>query len=69
VSEVRGALLELDFLWSELFPTEQAHIVQLLVECVDVATDGISISLRTGGLTSIVQDLRRPSAMRLGEAA
>ena len=67
--EVREALMELDPLWDELFPAEQARIVQLLVERVDVATDGISISLRTDGLTSIVQDLRRPAAMRLGEAA
>ena len=67
--EVRDALMELDPLWNELFPAEQARIVQLLVERVDVATDGISISLRTDGLTSIVQDLRRPAAMRLGEAA
>ena len=67
--EVRDALMELDPLWDELFPAEQARIVQLLVERVDVATDGISISLRTDGLTSIVQDLRRPAAMRLGEAA
>jgi hypothetical protein len=56
-------------LWNELFPAEQARIVQLLVERVDVAEDGISISLRTDGLTSIAQDLRRPSAIRLGEAA
>jgi hypothetical protein len=58
--EVREALLELDPLWDELFPAEQARIVQLLVERVDVGVDGISISLRTDGLASVVQDLRRP---------
>ena len=67
--EVREALMELDPLWDELFPAEQARIVQLLIERVDVTTDGISISLRTDGLTSIVQDLHRPAAMHLGEAA
>ncbi|MER8822609.1 recombinase family protein [Mesorhizobium sp. M0991] len=67
--EVRAALLDLDPLWNELFPAEQARIVQLLVERVDVATDGISICLRTDGLTSMIQDLRRPAANRLGEAA
>ena len=30
--EVRDALMELDPLWEELFPAEQARIVQLLVE-------------------------------------
>ncbi|MBA3446020.1 MAG: site-specific recombinase [Pseudaminobacter sp.] len=67
--EARDALLELDPLWNELFPAEQARIVQLLVERVDVAEYGISITLGTDGLTSVVQDLRRPAAVRLGEAA
>ena len=65
--EVRDALMELDPLWNELFSAEQARIIQLLVERVDVATDGILISLRTDGLASIVQDLRRSDT--LGKAA
>jgi DNA invertase Pin-like site-specific DNA recombinase len=65
--EVREALLELDPLWDELFPAEQARIVQLLVERVEVGVDGISIALRTDGLASVVQDLRRPAT--LGRAA
>ena len=40
-AEVREALEQLDPLWDELFPAEQARIVQLLVERVDVAQDGI----------------------------
>ena len=39
--EVREALLQLDPLWDELFPAEQARIVQLLVERVDVGIDGV----------------------------
>ena len=35
-AEVRDALQRLDPLWDELFPAEQARIVQLLVERVDV---------------------------------
>jgi site-specific DNA recombinase len=57
-AEVRDALQELDPVWDELFPAEQARIVQLLVERVDVAESGISIRLRTDGLTSLAQDLR-----------
>ena len=34
--EARAALTQLDPLWDELFPAEQARIVQLLVERVDV---------------------------------
>jgi site-specific DNA recombinase len=57
-ADVREALSELDPVWDELFPAEQARIVQLLVERVDVAETGIGIRLRSDGLTSLVQDLR-----------
>jgi hypothetical protein len=43
--------------WDELFPAEQARIVQLLVARVDVAVDGIEIHLRTQGLTSTFRQL------------
>jgi site-specific DNA recombinase len=42
----------------ELFPAEQARIVQLLAERVDVRPDGIDIALRTNGLASLLQNLR-----------
>ena len=56
--DVREALERLDPLWDELFPAEQARIVQLLVERVDVSLDGADIRLRTEGLTNLVADLR-----------
>ena len=65
-AEVREALQRLDPLWDELFPAEQARIVQLLVERVDISPDGADIRLRTEGLTNLVADLRavRPEARR-----
>jgi hypothetical protein len=41
-------------------------IVQLLVERVDVGTDGADIRLRTEGLTNLIADLRavRPQSRR-----
>jgi site-specific DNA recombinase len=45
-------------LWDELFPTEQSRIVRLLVERVEIGADGARITLRTGGLASLVSDLR-----------
>ena len=56
-AEVREALEQLNPLWDELFPAEQARIVQLLVERVDINTEGADIRLRTQGLTSLVTDL------------
>jgi site-specific DNA recombinase len=57
--EVVEALHRLDPLWDQLFPVEQARIVQLLVERVIVRLDGLEIRLRVQGLSSIVEDLRR----------
>lgn len=57
-NDVRAALERLDPLWEELFPAEQARIVQLLVERVDVGPGGADIRLRTEGLTNLVADLR-----------
>ena len=56
-AEVREALERLDPLWDQLFPAEQARIFQLLVERVDISTEGADIRLRTQGLTSLVTDL------------
>jgi DNA invertase Pin-like site-specific DNA recombinase len=65
-ADVREALQRLDPLWDELFPGEQARIVQLLVERVDVAPDGADIRMRSEGLTKLVADLAaiKPEARR-----
>ena len=57
-AEVRDALVRFDPLWDELFPAEQARIVQLLVERIDVRTDGIALRLRPNGLHSLAAALR-----------
>jgi site-specific DNA recombinase len=57
-AEVREALLNLDPVWDELFPAEQARILQLLVERVDVHPDGLDLKLRVDGLQTLVTDLR-----------
>jgi hypothetical protein len=56
-TEVRTALQQFDGLWDELFPAEQARIIQLLVERVDVDTDGLRIRLRTEGLGHLFRDI------------
>ena len=57
-AEVREALERFDLLWNELFPAEQARIVRLLVERVDVGQAGIDIRLNVAGLTHLIADLR-----------
>jgi hypothetical protein len=56
--EVVEALQRLDPLWDQLFPTEQVRILQLLVARVAVRLDGLEISLRVEGITSVIEDLR-----------
>jgi len=45
--------------WDELFPAEQARIVQLLVERVDVREDALEVWIRAEGLASLVGELRQ----------
>jgi site-specific DNA recombinase len=55
--QVREELRRFDALWSELFPAEQARLVQLLVDRVDISAKGVEITLRVEGLTSLMHEL------------
>ena len=68
-SEVREALGRLEPLWGELFPAEQARIVRLLVERVQVGPAGADIQLRVAGLGSLVRDLGAAAPEALEAAA
>lgn len=69
-ADVREALEKLDPLWDELFPAEQARIVQLLVERVDIHPESMNVRLRTAGLTKLVDELRaRPDPVNAPRAA
>lgn len=54
----RPSRCALDPIWEHLFPDEQARIVQLLVEQVDVQPDRAEVRIRAGGLPSLVAELR-----------
>ena len=56
-AETLPVLERLDPLWDELFPAEQARIVRLLVERVEISPTGADIRLRLKGLASLVRDL------------
>lgn len=56
-AEVREALEKLDPLWDELFPAEQARIVQLLIERIEVTPGGLDVRLQVDGLANLVRDL------------
>jgi site-specific DNA recombinase len=57
--EVTVLLADFATVWSELFPAEQARIVQLLVERVDVQEDALEVGIRAEGPASLVRELRQ----------
>jgi site-specific DNA recombinase len=57
--EVTVLLADFATVWAELFPAEQARIVQLLVERVDVQEDALEVRIRAEGIASLVGELRQ----------
>ena len=64
--DARETLTRLDPLWDELFPAEQTRIVTLLVERVDMRTDGLNVRLRVDGLSGLAREMLSGG---IGEAA
>ena len=60
--DVVKTITDLAPLWDELFPAEQARIVRLLVERIDLAPDGMQVRLRTEGLETLVKELQSREA-------
>jgi site-specific DNA recombinase len=56
--DVREALHQLDPLWDELFPAEQARIAALLIERIDIGPTGLNVRLRIDGLGGLAQEMR-----------
>jgi site-specific DNA recombinase len=60
--DVVKTITEFAPLWDELFPAEQARIVRLLVERIDLAPDGMQVRLRAEGLQTLVEELQSREA-------
>ncbi len=67
--EARLALERLDPLWEELFPAEQARIIRLLVDRVDIGPGGADVRLKLEGLASLARDLAAPATESTRAAA
>jgi site-specific DNA recombinase len=57
--EVTALLADFATVWNELFPAEQARIVQLLVERIDVREEALEVRIRAEGLVSLLGELRQ----------
>ena len=58
-----AALQDFEGLWAQLFPGEQARIIQLLVRRITVTAEGLVIDLRTEGIAGVVRDMMTPRKM------
>ena len=56
-ADVHAALQQLDPTWDELFPAEQARIVALLIERIDIGTEGLNVQLRVDGLIGLAREM------------
>jgi site-specific DNA recombinase len=63
------ALGALEPVLDELYPAEQEWILRLLIERIDVAPDGISVTLHAVGIRSLVAELadQKPPAPAASE--
>ena len=69
VSEADGiaALHEFNALWSQLFPAEQARIIQLLVRRVTVTAAGLEVDIRREGIAGVIREMVTPRQMEAAE--
>ena len=51
-------LRQLDIVWDELFPAEQARIMQLLIERIDIGPSGLDIRFQINGLAGLAQEFQ-----------
>lgn len=62
-----AAMQQFPELWAQLFPGEQARIIQLLVRRVTVTADGLVIDLRTDGIAGVMREMMTPRQLVAAE--
>ena len=55
-----AALRDFNDLWSQLFPAEQARIIQLLVRRVTVSAAGLAVDIRREGIAGVIREMIAP---------
>jgi hypothetical protein len=66
-AEAIEALQQFPKLWDQLFPGEQARIIQLLVRRVTVTAEGLVIDLRTDGIAGVMREMMTPRQLEVAE--
>lgn len=66
-AEAIAALHDFNTLWAQLFPLEQARIIQLLVRRVTVTAAGLEIDIRREGVAGVIREMIAPRDMEAAE--
>lgn len=66
-AEAIAALNDFDALWNQLFPAEQARIIQLLVRRVTVTAGGLAVDVRAEGIGGVIREMIAPARMEAAE--
>lgn len=66
-AEAIAALHDFDMLWAQLFPLEQARIIQLLVRRVTVTAAGLEVDIRREGVAGVIREMIAPRDMEAAE--
>ena len=62
-----AALHEFSALWAQLFPAEQARIIQLLVRRVTVTAAGLEVDIRREGIAGVLREMVAPRNLEAAE--
>jgi DNA invertase Pin-like site-specific DNA recombinase len=62
-----AALREFNAPWSQLFPAEQARIIQLLVRRVTVTAAGLEVDIRREGIAGVIREMVVPRRLEAAE--
>ncbi|WP_372922435.1 recombinase family protein [Roseovarius sp.] len=62
-----AALHEFSALWAQLFPAEQARIIQLLVRRVTITAAGLEVDIRREGITGVIREMVAPRNLEAAE--
>ena len=66
-ADALAALHEFDTLWAQLFPAEQARIVQLLVRRITVTAAGLELDIRREGIAGVIREMFASREMEAAE--
>lgn len=65
--DATAAIGDFQTLWANLFPAEQARIVQLLIRRVTVTTTGLEVDVRKEGIAGVIRDMIAPQKLEAAE--